>query len=74
MRWQQIRRQITLYFRSSRRRRIYLSREDLNSTHLQLERMIDYVCNRHSVARVRAEQEIYDGLQRVAARPSDTNR
>jgi hypothetical protein len=74
MRWRQIRKQIQLYFRDARRRRITPSRKDLNSTHMQLERMIDYVCNRHSVARIRVEQEIYDGLQRVGARTSDTHR
>jgi hypothetical protein len=54
-------------------RRIWLDiiGEDLRSTHRQLDRMIDGVCDRYSVARISVEQEIYNGLQLLThANPS----
>jgi hypothetical protein len=66
--WQQIGTLLTLYVRGARQQWVDLTREELHSTHRQLEQLIDCVCNRHSVARITVEHEIYDGLQRIGAR------
>jgi hypothetical protein len=42
--------------------RDWLSLEDICKARMQLERIVDCVCDRHGVPRMTAELEIYKGL------------
>jgi hypothetical protein len=44
-----------------------LADDDLNNVRGQLERIVDFVCDRHDVPRHTAELEIYKGLLRLTA-------
>ena len=47
-----------------------LAEDDISNAVLQLERIVDCVCDRHGVARNTAEHEIYRGLLRLTAKAS----